>query len=60
MSDNAIKQRREYQRKYREQNKEAINQRHKAWRENNKDKIKEYNKTYWEKIAKKMQEQTSN
>ena len=55
MSDNAINKRREYQRKYREQNKDAINERQNRWRKENKDKVKQYNKTYWENVAKKEQ-----
>lgn len=60
MTEDAIRQRRAYQRRYRALNKDAINKRQKEWRKNNKDKVKEYNKTYWENIAKKYQEQTSN
>lgn len=60
MTEDAIKQRRAYQRRYRALNKDAINKRQKEWRKNNKDKVKEYNKTYWEKVAIKYQEQTSN
>lgn len=62
MSEDAIKQRREYQRKYRALNKESINKRQNEWRKANKEKVKEYNRTYWENIAKKnnIMEQTSN
>ena len=59
MTEDAIRQRRAYQRRYRALNKDNINKRQKEWRKNNKDKVKEYNITYWENIAKKYQEQTS-
>lgn len=51
MTENAIKLRREYQKKYREINKDAINKRQKEWRNANKEKVKEYNKNYWEKLV---------
>lgn len=60
MTEDAIKQRRAYQRRYRALNKDNINKKHKEWRDANKDKIKEYNKTYWENMASKLKEQTSN
>lgn len=60
MTEDALKQRRAYQRRYRALNKDTINKRQKEWRKANKDKVKEYNKTYWENIAKKYVEQTSN
>lgn len=60
MTEDAIKQRRAYQRRYRALNKDTINKRQKEWRKANKDKVKEYNKTYWENVAKKYVEQTSN
>ncbi len=37
--------------KWREQNKEKINEYQKIWRENNKDKIKESQKKYYIKVA---------
>lgn len=60
MTEDAVKQRRAYQRRYRALNKDNINKRQKEWRKANKDKVKEYNKTYWENVAKKYVEQTSN
>lgn len=60
MTEDAIRQRRAYQRRYRVLNKDNINKRQKEWRKANKDKVKEYNKTYWENVAKKYVEQTSN
>lgn len=60
MTEDAIRQRRAYQRRYRALNKDTINKRQKEWRKANKDKVKEYNKTYWENIAKRYKEQTSN
>lgn len=60
MTEDALKQRRAYQRRYRSLNKDTINKRQKEWRKANKDKVKEYNKTYWENVAKKYVEQTSN
>lgn len=38
---------REYYKKYREQNKDKLNQYQREYREQNKDKIKEYNYNYW-------------
>lgn len=60
MTEDAVKQRREYQRRYRALNKDNINKRQKEWRKANKDKVKEYNKTYWENVARRYIEQTSN
>ena len=60
MTEDALKQRRAYQRRYRALNKDTINKRQKEWRKANKDKVKEYNKTYWENVAKKYVEQISN
>ncbi len=60
MSEEAIKERREYQKQYRLLNKENINKRHKEWRNANKEKIKEYNKNYWEKVAQKNKLQKAN
>lgn len=60
MTEDAVKQRRAYQRRYRALNKDSINKRQKEWRKANKDKVKEYNKTYWENVARKYVEQTSN
>ena len=60
MTEDALKQRRAYQRRYRALNKDTINKRQKEWRKANKDKVKEYTKTYWENVAKKYVEQTSN
>ena len=60
MTEDALKQRRAYQHRYRALNKDTINKRQKEWRKANKDKVKEYNKTYWENVAKKYVEQTSN
>ena len=51
MTAEAILKRREYNRAYRELNKDAINTRHKQWRDKNKDKIKQYNVNYWTKKA---------
>ena len=59
MTEDAIKQRRAYQRRYRALNKDNINKRQREWRNANKDRVKEYNKIYWEKVAKKFKEQTS-
>ena len=42
-------QRKEYNKKYRENNKEKINERNKDYREKNKEKFKEYDKKYREK-----------
>jgi hypothetical protein len=53
MNKDAAAARREYARKYREQNRERLNEKHKQWREKpeNKKKIKMYQETYWSKKA---------
>lgn len=56
MNEQAKQLRREYNRKYRELNKEQINKRQNEWRRANKDKVKEYSKNYWTKKAQKLQE----
>lgn len=53
MTENAINKRREYRRKYYQENKEHIRERQNKWRKDNKDKIKKYNIEYWEKVASK-------
>lgn len=55
MDEQAIKLRREYNRKYREENKESINKRQNEWRRANRDKVKQYNKNYWTKKARELQ-----
>lgn len=55
MDEQALQLRREYNRKYREQNKENINKRQNEWRRANKDKVREYNKNYWTKKANELQ-----
>ena len=47
---------REYLRKYRENNRDKINAYHKEYRQAHKDKIKEYNQNYWKRKAKDLEE----
>ena len=47
----AQQQKREYERRYREENRERLKEYQKQWRLNNKDKIKQYNDDYWERKA---------
>lgn len=55
MDEQAIKLRREYNKRYRELNKETINKRQNEWRRANRDKVKQYNKNYWTKKARELQ-----
>lgn len=54
MSEEAIKQRRKYQKEYRDAHKEEINKRQNEWRKKNKDKVREYNKNYWQRLVEKQ------
>jgi len=47
----AKEKRREYHRKWREENRERINEYARKWRKKNPDKVKEYNQRYWENKA---------
>ena len=51
MTDKALNERREYQRKYYKEHREHIRETHNKWRHDNKDKIKKYSISYWEKVA---------
>lgn len=57
MTEDAIKIRREYNKNYRDNNKDTINNRQKEWRNNNKDKVKIYNSNYWIKKAERLKNQ---
>ena len=54
MTEEAIKARREYAKKYREQNRSRINAKHKEWRNRNPDKVKANNVRYRERKAEKQ------
>lgn len=58
LSEEAKAARREYQRRWREKNKERIAKTYKEWRSKpeNKQKIKEYQKRYWERKAQELNE----
>ena len=58
MSEEAKRARREYNRKWREKNRERYNEYQKRWRKKNKDRIKEYQRKYWEKKAKEESQQS--
>ena len=47
----AKEKRREYHRKWREENRERINEYARKWREENPDKVKKYNENYWKRKA---------
>lgn len=49
MTQEAQEQRRIYKNKYRQRNREKINQQQRVWRARNPDKVKEYQRRYWEK-----------
>lgn len=52
MTPEAQEQRRIYKNKYRQRNRDKINQQQRAWRADNPEKVREYQKRYWEKRAK--------
>jgi hypothetical protein len=54
LSEAAKAARREYQQKWRGENKDKISEYHKQWREQNPDKMQRYNETYWEKKAERF------
>ena len=54
MTNEAEQLRREYYKKYREENKERIDNNHKSWRQKNKEKLKQYNENYWNKKANEL------
>lgn len=56
MTEEAKKARREYARKYREQNRSRINAKHKEWRNRNPDKVKANTTRYWERKAEKLKD----
>ena len=49
ITDEARAKQREYQRVYRERNRERINAKHREWRKANPEKNKEYIQRYWNK-----------
>lgn len=49
VTEEAINARREYYRKYQQENRERLNAYQRQWRAKNADKVREYNKRYWEK-----------
>ena len=49
--DKIIQIKREYYKKYRDANKDKLNQYQREYRANNKDKVKQYNQNYWIKKA---------
>ena len=49
ITDEAKKKRAEYQREYRNRNRERINAKNREWHKNNPDKNKEYIQRYWNK-----------
>ena len=57
MTNSQKEKKREYYKKYKEENKEKIREQNKKWREENKDKIAEYYELNKEKIRKQQREQ---
>ena len=51
LSKKASEARREYQRKWREKNRERYNASMREWRENNPEKVKQYQEDYWARKA---------
>lgn len=49
LTDEARKKRAEYNREYRNRNRERINAKNREWHKNNPDKNKEYIQRYWNK-----------
>ena len=49
VTEAALAAQREYKRKYREKNRDKINEYAKKWRKNNPDKVRQYAETYWTK-----------
>jgi len=53
--DKAVKKaKRQYQKKWRENNKEHLRKYYQEYRKNNPEKYKEYQRRYWEKKAKEL------
>lgn len=51
MSEQALKERREYYKQWYESNKEKRKEYMREWRKNNKDRLKQYQANYWNKKA---------
>ena len=51
INNKAEELRKEYFRKYIQENKEKLQKYQKQWRQKNKDKVKQYNINYWKKKA---------
>lgn len=51
MSKEANLAKKEYMKKYREENRSKIREQQRIWRQNNPDKVKEYQEKYWSKKA---------
>lgn len=51
MNEQAKAAKREYWRKYREQNRDKVNAYQRSWRKNNPDKVKAATERYWSKKA---------
>lgn len=51
MTETAKKARAEYQKAYREKNRERLNKYRRNWNKENPDKIQKYQETYWNKKA---------
>lgn len=49
LTDEAKKKRLEYQRVYREKNRERINAKHREWRKANPEKVIDYQERHWNK-----------
>ena len=58
MTDAGKNARNEYYRKYREKNRDRVNQLHREWSRKHPERIKEYNDAHWDKIGKQNEENT--
>lgn len=53
MTQEAIEARKDYKRRYRNENREKINAQQREWRANNPNKVRQYNEKYWKNVAKR-------
>lgn len=54
MTDNALKARREYGRKYREENRERLREYHRNWSRDNPERVRAHQARYWQRQAERM------
>ena len=59
MDIKAEQARREYNRRYREKNREKINARRREWNKQNRDRIAEYQSKYYQNLAQKYEKEST-